>query len=76
MPLSRIEGGASKRARGGCPFKVRANGLLSGTRFPRFVGWGEATALARGVNRAMTRGSLSDAPCRADRLATSAVLDY
>ena len=60
----------------GTPFKVRANGLLAGTRLPRFVGWGEATALARGVNRAMTRSSLSDAPRRAHGLATSAVLDY
>ena len=73
---SRIEGGASKRSE------------LAGdarSRFERTVFYpahvcpirrsGEATAPARGVNRAMTRSSLSDAPRRADGLATSAVLN-
>ncbi len=37
---------------------------------------GEATAPARGVNRAMTGAVFQNAPRRADGLATSAVLEH
>ncbi len=60
-PLRRgIEGGAAKRVRKGCPFKVRANeSFYPADVFPLRRAE-EATGLARGANRAMTGAVLSE----------------
>ena len=77
MPLSLREGGASKRsdARGGCPFKVRANASLIRQTSARFVGRVRLRH-QRGEEPSDGGGRSSRRPRRADGLATSAVPDY